>query len=184
MSFPSLVLEPHLSPDVIAKRYFDCKGSSTERSRWHALYLLSREDGPLGSAAVANVIGYGDDWVRRTARRYNKDGAAGLEDKRKENGNKKILSTAKQKKLKACLKKRPVDGGLWSGPKVAQWMQKELKQPVSAVTGWHYLGYMELSLQVPRPHHVKGATKAQQRAFKKNSLRRLKSSKRSTPTKL
>lgn len=127
------------------------------------------------SEQVADVIGRSPDWVRKLARRYNKEGVKGLIDKRKRNGNRKILNKKEQKHLKAALTERPVDGGLWTGPKVANWMSEKLGRKVSAVTGWHYLQFLGFSLKVPRPRHTDTASPAQQRTFKKNSEKRSRS---------
>lgn len=171
MSYPCLTIRPHLKPKEIYKRYLASE-DVTERSYWHAIWLLGGKKNPLIAEQVADVIGRSPDWVRKLARRYNKEGAKGLIDKRKQNGNTKILKGKEQKRLKMALTERPADGGLWTGPKVAHWMSEKLGRTVSAVTGWHYLKFMGYSLKVPRPRHTDTASPSQQRTFKKNSKKR------------
>ena len=71
---------------------------------------------------------------------------------------------------------KSIDGGLWTGPKVADFLSNILGKKVSKVTGWHYLINMGFSLQVPRPAHEKRATPEEQEAFKKKSLKRTRKS--------
>lgn len=174
MPYPCLTIQTHLKPKEIYKRYLSSE-DVTEKSYWQAIWLLGGKEIPLIAEQVADVIGRSPDWVRKLARRYNKEGVAGLVDKRKQNGNTKILNGKEQKRLKAALMKRPADGGLWTGTKVAHWMSEKLERKVSAVTGWRYLQFLGFSLKVPRPRHTDTASLSQQRAFKKNSEKRLKS---------
>ncbi len=62
----------------------------------------------------------------------------------------------------------PVDGGLWSGPKVALWMQAKIGRPVNGRRGWDYLQRLGYSARVPRPQHAK-ADEAEQEVFKKTA---------------
>jgi len=165
-----LTLRKHLTPKQIKQRYISCT-DAVERSHWQAIFLLSRLEDPLTAEKAAAVIGCTPNWVRKLAHRYNKSGAEGLADGRKHNGNKPMLKPAQQRRLKNVLVKRPPDGGLWNGPKVARWMNAELKTTVSAVTGWHYLKRLDLSLQVPRPRNGKAASPKEEKAFKKNFMR-------------
>ncbi|HEU5377700.1 MAG TPA: winged helix-turn-helix domain-containing protein [Ktedonobacteraceae bacterium] len=57
---------------------------------------------------------------------------------------------------------KPVDGGLWSGPKVAEWMQKRLGRPIAPQQGWEYLKRVGYSTHVPRPERAKAGKEAQQ----------------------
>jgi transposase len=171
MAYPILTIRKHLKTKAIYKRYLGL-AHATERSYWHVIWLLARENNPLTAEKTAEVIGCTPDWVRKLANRYNKEGPGGLVDKRKHNGNKKILGKGKQNKLKKLLVQRPADGGLWTGPKVARWIGNELGEPVSAVTGWHYLRFFGFSLKVPRPQHKEAASPQMKAAFKKNFKKR------------
>lgn len=72
----------------------------------------------------------------------------GIRDHRHEIDVSRPLLSAEQQELAAALGQPPEDGGLWSGPKVAQWM-----------------GY---SSRVPRPQHAKADEESQQ-ALKKTA---------------
>jgi transposase len=56
-------------------------------------------DAPKTSLQVAEVVGYSANWVRTLQRRYNAEGATGLENKRKHNGIRSQISDAQQKAL-------------------------------------------------------------------------------------
>ena len=52
---------------------------------------------------------------------------------------------------------RPADGGIWTGPKVARWIEKENGvEKVWNQRGWDYLKKLKYSCQRPRPKHRKG----------------------------
>jgi hypothetical protein len=66
--------------------------------------------------------------------------------------------------LKEQLKKRPPDGGLWTGPKVARWIEKITGiEKVWNQRGWDYLKKSKYSWQKPRPKHKKGELIEQER---------------------
>ena len=71
-----------------------------------------------------------------------------------------------QRELDEAFHASPSDGGLWSGPKVAAWMQEKLGRPVDPRRGWDYLQRLGYSTRVPRPQHAEADREAQQ-AFKK-----------------
>lgn len=101
-------------------------------------------------------------------RSYNRRGADGLGDLRHQNpGAKPLLDDGKLAQLWQALQSEPADGGLWTGPKVAQWMSDLLEQPVSPQRGWEYLKGLRLwRLCVLRPEHQE-ADPEEQDAWKK-----------------
>lgn len=166
MAHPRLTLHPHLSPPALKHRYLHCR-APVERTRWHALWLLSQTDPVLSTLQVSRTVGRSVSWVKWIAGRYNEGGPDSLEDRRKHNGQQPILRPSRQRSLLRALKKSPPDGGLWSGPKVAQWMSNHLDRPVSCVTGWHYLRRLGFTLHAPRPRHMEAASLVEQRRFRK-----------------
>ena len=93
------------------------------------------------------------EFLRRLIQRYNEEGPLGVSDKRKGNKRDKLLSPELMQELERALENPPPDGGLWSSPKIAQWMSARLCRPVITQTAWHYLGYLRHRLKVPRPHN-------------------------------
>lgn len=168
MATKRIEIKKHHTNKELKQRYLNSI-DVVEKSHWQIIWLMSMEDKNYSSEEVSRIMGVSSDWVRKIVRRYNKDGAKGIEDKRKYNGNKPILNEKQQEKLSKMLSKKPEDHGLWNGPKVAHWMSKELGMPVSTVTGWHYLTRLGWSLQIPRRQHKQSATLEEQEAFKKNS---------------
>ena len=173
-------LEAHLTPQQIKARFLKCT-DLVERSHWQTLWLLSRSDKNYTCTEVADLMGFTADWVRKLVRRYNSDPVNGLLDERRKNGKTPVLNDQQQESLQRALEADPPDHGLWSGPKVAHWVSQQLNQPVSAVTGWHYLTRLGRSLQVPRRRHDRSASAEEQEAFKKNSRNGSSSSVKKTP---
>ncbi len=85
--------------------------------------------------------------MRRIARRYNERGVEGLGDRRHANPGAKeraLLDEAGQAELREALLEgsapASVGGGMWSGPKVARWIeQKTGTERVHAQRGFEYL---------------------------------------------
>ncbi len=69
---------------------------------------------------MAAVVGLSDVTVRHVLHRWNASGLDGLTDGRKANGSEPKLTARRRAALYAALRKRPPDGGLWAGPKVAR----------------------------------------------------------------
>lgn len=108
-------LAPHLNSDELRERY-DSTSNPVERTRFHALWLLSqgRRRGRSGRSR-----GEASQLISVTLRRYKERGPDGLGDGRHANrGQIPLLSGALER---ALLGSSP-DGTPWSGPKVARWM--------------------------------------------------------------
>ena len=154
MAQARIKLVPHLSYEELTQRYRACRDAK-ERSRWQAIWLLSRPTKPPSAEQVAEVIGFTPDWVRKLVHRYNDHGPGGLVDRHRATpgGQKPILNLEQQTELLQLLQAPPPDGGLWSGPKVARWIEQVTGKKISSVTGWNYLRKFESQLPQPRPRH-------------------------------
>jgi transposase len=122
---------------------------------------------------VARMVGYSEKWVREIARRYEEQGVEGLGDRRHGNPGAKeraLLDEEGQARLRqALLEETPPGGGMWSGPKVARWIEQETGlEKVHAQRGWEYLRKVGMSPQVPRPSNAQGADPEEREAFKKS----------------
>ncbi len=122
---------------------------------------------------VAEVVGYSQKWVREIARRYESEGVEGLGDRRHGNPGAKqraLLDEEGQARLRqALLEEAPPGGGMWSGPKVARWIEQKIGiEKVHAQRGWEYLRKVGHSSQVPRPSNAQGADSEEREAFKKS----------------
>jgi transposase len=151
-------LQPHQTSDQLRALYRSSSGR-VERARLQALWMLA-EGHPRQE--VARSMGYGAEWVRRVAARYNASGLASVNDGRHKNpGHPPLLDAAQRAELEQALEGSFVDGTPWSGPKVAQWMSEKLGRAVPPQRGWDYLRRTEHTLQTPRPRHQGGDAEAQ-----------------------
>jgi transposase len=156
----------HRTVNQIRSQYRACR-HPVEKVRWHAVWLLARTDEPRTPAQVAAVVGLSDVTVRAVLHRWNAAGPAGLTDGRTGNGSEPRLTARRREALYAALQKRPPDGGLWTGPKVARYVRDRWGVGAGPVTGWRWLRDLGFTLQVPRPSHPRSADRAARRAWKK-----------------
>src|ERR671912_2712571 len=170
----------HLSVAELEARYRGAR-DVTEARHTQAIWLPARGRTFL---EVAQVLAFVPRWVEELAARYNALGPAALGDRRRRNGRAASLPT---KEVLAALAERvrtpPDDGGLWSGPKVATWMARQLGlERVHPQRGWEALKRIDWSLQAPRPRHPRAATPEQRAAFKGGSMPLSLRPKRRIPT--
>ncbi len=156
-------LKEHLRTEELEARYRAAR-DAVERSHYQIIWLLSQRK---LTREVAEVTGYSDTWIQQIARRYNRCGAEGLGDGRHSNsGGQPVLSIELRDELVRALDEQPSDGGVWTGPKVAEWIARKVGRTVNKRTGWVYLKRLGYSPKVPRPAHEQG-DKAEQAEFPK-----------------
>jgi transposase len=175
----------HLSVAELGRRYRECSEARSAR-HFQAIWLLAQG---RAFAEVAATTGMASRWVQQLARRYNERGAEALGDLRRGNGTQaRILTPELLEKLKARLADPPPDGGLWTTPKIAVWMARELGlASVFPQRAWDALRSIGWTIQKPRPKNPKSATPDEAAAFKKSSPMRSPRSKpdiRRSPSKL
>jgi len=124
---------------------------------------------------VAQMVGYSEKWTKEIARRYESEGVEGLGDRRHANPGAReraLLDEEGQEELRAALAGPPpasLGGGLWSGPKVARWIERRTGlERVHVQRGFEYLRKVGMSPQVPRPSNAR-ADSEEREAFKKSS---------------
>jgi transposase len=123
---------------------------------------------------VAESTGYSPYWIGQLAKRYNREGPAGMRNRARTDSYRRppLLSAAQQEELRAALQGAPPGsppGGqtLWTARLVAGWMSERLGRPVAVQRGWDYLQRLRYSPQVPRQRHVCADPVAQEQ-FKKS----------------
>lgn len=109
--------------------------TATERRRWQVLVLVA-----LGKSQreISSATGYSIRTIQQIVQRYRAEGADGLVDGRQRTPASTLLTDAQQQALRAALQHPPEDGGVWTGPKVAQWMTTVTGKPVHRQRGWEY----------------------------------------------
>jgi transposase len=156
----------HLPVGKLRHRYTSCR-HPVEKPRWHALWLLARADAPRTPAEVADVVGLSAVTVRHVLHRWNARGPDGVADRRKGNGADPKLTARRRAALYRALQKRPPDGGVWTGPKVARYVRDRWAVRAAPQTGWRWLRGLGFTLRVPRPSHPRSADPDTRRRWKK-----------------
>lgn len=156
----------HRTAREVWAKYRACR-HPVEKTRWHLVWLLLRADEPRTPAQAATVVGVSVITARAVLKRWNAGGPAGLTDRRAGNRGRPRLTDDQRAALFAALKRRPPDGGLWTGPKVAGYVRERWQVAVRPQTGWRWLVGLGFTLQVPRPSHPKAAGPSARRRWKK-----------------
>jgi transposase len=155
----------HLSLADLEQRYRQAH-DPVARSHFQIVWLLAQGK---TRPQVAEVTGYGVRWIGEIMRRYNQGGPDALGDGRHHNpGGQPILSPEQQARLVAALQSPAPDGGLWTGPQVAAWIEAETGHAGYPQLGWSYLVRLGARPKRPRPQHIK-ADPAAVAAFPKGS---------------
>jgi transposase len=162
-------LAQHFSSYELRKKYLKSR-DNVEARRWHLLWKISL-GWTIKNSAVA--VGYSYPYAQKILKRYNRDREAGIINQKNQTSNHfrgktKLLNCQQLEKLKEQIEQTPPDGGIWTGVKVARWIEKETgKEKVWNQRGWDYLKKCKYSWQSPRPAHEK-ADKLEQEIFKTN----------------
>jgi hypothetical protein len=162
-------IKPHLNDDELK---FNFKNADDQKikDRWHLLWLVQAKKLETTKASVylGHDKSYGCYWIKE----YNKKGPSVITEKKITNpnlGDPKITKEMKNDLFKAFIEPVPenIGGGLWSGPKVSQYVKEYYNISINRVTGWYLLKGAGLSVQSVRPKH-KSTNKQIKDKFKKN----------------
>ncbi len=149
------------------RQRYKTAATPADARRYHALWLISQ--GYTATAAAA-LVGLSDKWVRAVVHRYNQAGPAGVVDRRATNpGKAPLLNPMQQQALVAALQEPPVEGGVWTGRKVAAWIERRTGMTTHPQRGWEYMQRLGFTVQSPRPRHAPAASVDEQRRWKKTS---------------
>jgi tripartite ATP-independent transporter DctM subunit len=160
-----MTVADHLTLNELWRRAKKAK-DPIEKDRFLAVYHAKRG---LTAKEIARIIPNTPRWVQETVRRYNLEGPEALKDKRHQNpGQKPKLTPEERMRVLEALQGPPPDGGLWTGPKLRDWVERELGKKLSLYPIYRLLHEMGFALRVPRPRHRKADGEAQE-AFKKTS---------------
>jgi transposase len=163
-------LNKHYSSNELKKKYLK-SFDSVESRRWHLLWKVSL-GWTIKNSALAVGLNY--DYAKEIVHKYNNLGIKAIKNgrqnlKKQRVGKKPLLTKQQLEKLEQELESLPSsEKGIWTGPKVARWIEKETGiDKVWNQRGWEYLKKCNYSLQSPRPQHSKG-DKLEQEIFKTN----------------
>jgi transposase len=127
---------PQLSHEASHTRC-DTATTTVEQRHRRVIALLVRQ---MPIDEIATATGYSSRWVRKIAHRYRTAGPVALGDLRHHNtGAEPLLSVEQQYELQQAFQHPPPDGGEWTGPKVAHWIEAKTGQRVHRQRGWEYL---------------------------------------------
>lgn len=158
-------LANHYSSSELKQKYLKSR-DSIESRRWHLVWKVSL-GWSIKNSAIAIGINY--DYAKQIVKKYNELGEKGIINlktiaRKQVRGRKRLLTENQIDSLKKALESRPSDGGIWTGPKVARWIEKETGvEKVWNQRGWDYLKKFRYSWQSPRPKHRKGNREAQEK---------------------
>ena len=161
----------HLSVEELQKRARARQGvDPREARRWQALWLFAQG---RSAVQVRAATGLSVSWLAEIKRRYNAQGVAGVADghRQRPGGPRHLLSQAQREALAAAIEASvpaALGGGLWSGRKVARWVQVATGHAIRPQQGGVYLRQLGFGRRVPRPRHRKAASPEEQAAFKKS----------------
>ena len=175
MAKKRIELADHLSAEELKQRYLAAT-TATQARRWHVLWLIAQGHSTQQAAAV---VGMHRRSTLRIVVRYNARGGEGTLDARRTNpGRPATLTDQEQGKLLEALRGRAPDGGLWTGPKVAEWIRQETGFDGGKNFGWQTLKRLGARLVHPRRRHQKAADEDDQEAWKDGLARRLERERR------
>jgi transposase len=130
-----MTVADHLTLNELRRRAKKAK-DPIEKDRFLAVYHAKRG---LTAKEIARIIPNTPRWVQETVRRYNLEGPEALKDKRHQNpGQKPKLTPEERMRVLEALQGPPPDGGLWTGPKLRDWVERELgrSSPSTPSTGF------------------------------------------------
>jgi hypothetical protein len=169
-------LQPYLTSPELKTRYL-CTLDRVESRRWHLLWLVSKS---WTIQQASQAVGLNYDYAKDIVKAYNQQGEKAIANRRCQRTDlpsHALLNREQLEELRSSLKQPPVDKGIWTGPKVAEWIAKKTgREKVWTQRGWDYLKKCRYSPQRPRPSHVKADPEAQQE-FKKNCTEKLENCK-------
>jgi transposase len=170
----------HLSLEELERGYRDCEDACSAR-HYQTIWLLAQGH---TISEVSGLTSFAPRWIEELQARYNALGPSSLGDLRRNNGTRpSVLKPELLAQLKARLKQPPMDGGVWTSRKVANWMAAQLGlEKLAPQRGWEALQAINWSIQSPRPSNPKSATAEEAEAFKKSSPKPSSKRPRSIPT--
>ena len=140
----------HLSESELKRRYQKAT-DPVEGRRYHLMWLVKRG---RSLKQAAEVVGINYDYAKDVLKAYNTNGPGALSNGRKRpyrRGRPTLLSDAQLQQLQLALQHPHADGGDWTGPKVAKWIEQVTGHQVWPQRGWDYLKRCGYTCQSSHP---------------------------------
>lgn len=165
----TVAVQMHLTLSELEDRYLHAS-TPVEMRRAHVILL--RAEG-VASSEVAHITRYSASYISKLVAQFNQDPDSYFRDARQDNGAtwRKLLTDDLANALELALKSPPEQGGRWTGPKVARWLETQLGQDPGSIynqRGWDALKELGYSYKSSRPEHVHAASAQEREAWKKN----------------
>jgi len=159
-------IEPHMSLKELEKKARSAR-EQVARQQIKVIVLLMKG---MTQKEVAVRCGYSAAWVHTIVHRYNQHGIEALRDHRRDNpGRPYRLSADVRAEMRALLSSPPADGGLWTGPRLVEWVRARTgDETIDSKRGWEWLRQMGCKDRLKR--------KSKASRDKKKSLKTSKSS--------
>ncbi len=129
-------LHPYLTSKELKTRYL-CSSDRVESRRWHLLWLVSKN---WTIQQASQAVGLNYDYAQDIVKGYNQQGEQAITNRRhqrKASPSHALLNSEQLEQLRSSLKKAPEDKGIWTGPKVADWIAKKTgREKVWPQRGW------------------------------------------------
>lgn len=134
-------LTTHMNADDLDAGYRRAK-EAQEARRWRLILLIAQGKTIKEASEIADInYAHAQDILKR----YNSHGPDALKDGRKKprkRGPAKhaLLDVHQRRELTTALQGMAPDGGVWTGPKVARWIEEKTgRDKVGNQRGWDYL---------------------------------------------
>src|SRR4028119_251874 len=131
-------LQPYLTSPELKTRYL-CTLDRVESRRWHLLWLVSKS---WTIQQASQAVGLNYDYAKDIVKAYNQQGEKAIANRRRQRTalpSHALLNREQLEELGSSLKQAPEDKGIWTGPKVADWIAKKTgREKVWPQRGWDY----------------------------------------------
>lgn len=169
MMNPPLKVKTTLTLEELEEHY---RNAPSARAKQRAHVVLLRFEG-MPPDEVARIVRVKPMTVYKYVSSFNKIGPECFEDGRYHNpGRPPLLDEEGRAALSKLLESPPPDGGRWSGPKVARWLEARAGLPAGSLhraRGHEAMVSVGYSYKSSRPRHAESASEEEREAWKKKA---------------
>lgn len=169
-----LQVKPHLTVEQLKER-MQREQKVPVFKRWQILHAVATNKG-IKAQAVGLLLGCSPDVVKRTVQRYNKRGAAFMEQAKWGGRREKrcLLSFEQEEQLLQSWEVTAQEGGVLVAKQLRETVEQKVGHQVSADYLWDLLHRHGWRKKAPRPEHPKATeVKEKREVFKKKHLHSL-----------